>query len=571
MLFTLRKTALALALTAATLPAAAQVALNDGLDGNWYAAGAGGRGISVDVLPKADGSAQLYGVLFSYDASGAPLWLSFLADLSAGQNRIEAVPVYRFQGGAFDNALPAPSSNLIGNVTIDLASCSQISFDFTMASGSGLPDARLELNPAQANLGRSLNPLCNQPPTLSACPATTQAEGEDCLLPSRITQDLYLPAGRKYLVRGMVAVESGAALTIAPGVTVQGHSDNSSINFLAVKAGARLYAEGTPNQPIVFTGPQAEVGSWGGVVIAGHSICNDAAPGQPCKFEAVPEITYGGSDLNDSSGVLRYVRIQWAGFAVRQDEELNSLTLMGVGAGTVLDHVQVDGGKDDGFEFFGGNVNASHLVCSNMGDDCFDFDQGYAGQMQFLLAWQGENSDIGSDSNGIESDNDSSAMDKLPRTRPQIANISLIGSNDGKHGLRIRRGSGGNYANLVVSGFARKCLALDDAATFAIGGNATAQSEALSMTHSFVGQCAGGAFEDQSEDAYPVSAWFAAGAGNDTGDPMLQGYLPKPDSPLLHGGKTLEGDFFRKVNYRGAFAGQHDDWTRGWTVNLPAH
>ena len=515
--------------------------------------------------------ARIYGVVFTYDRDGRPLWLTLLGDVPAGQSVIEGVPVHRFEGGRFDSATPAPSSLAVGTAAIDVRSCDTIGLTLDMSAESGLPDAALDVAPAQVNVGYAANPLCSAAPALAACPAGTTAEGTDCLLPNAITGNLYLPAGRKYLVRGAVIVEGGATLTIAPGVTVQGHPDLSVANFIGVKQDGRIYAEGTPTRPIVFTGPTPDAGSWGGLHIAGRSTCNDfVSEAEPCRFEAYPDMAFGGGKLDDSSGVLRYVRIEWAGVPIRPNEELNSLTLLGVGSGTVIDHVQVDGGKDDGFEFFGGSVNGTHLVCSNMGDDCFDFDDGYHGRLQFLLAWQGDNTDIGADSNGIESDNSKNVPDLAPRTRPQISNITLLGSSTfpNKHGLRIRRGSGGNYANLVVHGFTDRCLALDDSATFALG-TAGAQGTALSMTHSFVGQCVGGAFDDSASDAYLVSAWFNAGTGNQSGDPKLNGFLPAAGSPLLQGGKSLADPFFRPVSYRGAFAGSHDDWTAGWTVNLP--
>ena len=565
MSFPFRKTALALALAGASLTAAAQVSLNDGLDGNWFAAGAGGRGVSIDMIAKPDGGALMYGVLFTYDAAGKPTWLSFLGDFAPGVNVVENVDVLRYEGGRFDAATPSPASTSVGKVAIDVSSCNALGLTLSMTAGSGLPDATLDVAPGQVNVGFEGNPLCTQAPVLSACPTGTTAEGSDCALPNSITGDLYLPAGKKYLVRGAVIVQDGATLTIAPGVTVQGHSDISTANFVGVKAGGRIYADGTPTQPIVFTGPTAEIGSWGGLHIAGRSTCNDYTSAEPCKFEAYPEMTFGGGQLDDSSGVLRYVRIEWAGIAIRENEELNSLTLLGVGAGTVLDHVQVDGGKDDGFEFFGGNVNGTHLVCSNMGDDCFDFDDGYHGKLQFLLAWQGDNTDIGGDSNGVESDNSNPSPDIQPRTRPEVANLTLVGSGEfaNRSGLRIRRGSGGLYSNVVVTGFTRVTLELDGPETWALGsGN-------LSLTHSFFAPSGSGLFGGTSTGAEAIGTWFNAFSGNQTGDAKLVGFLPQADSPVLSGGKSLSSPFFRPVSYRGAFAGAHDDWTRGWAVNLP--
>ncbi len=567
MSFPFRKTVLALALSSASLTAFAQVSINDGLDGQWYDASAGGRGVSVDVMPRADGGALLYGVVFAYDAAGKPLWLSFLGDFAPGTTQVENVDLYRHEGGRFDSGTPAPSGTVIGKIAIDVSSCTTLGLKLDMDAASGLPNATFDVTPGQINVGYEGNALCAQAPVLEACPTGTTAEGEDCLLPNSISDALYLPAGKKYLVRGAVIVEAGGSLSIDPGVTVQGHVDDSVTNWIGVKQDGRIYAEGTPTRPIVFTGPTTDIGSWGGLHIAGRSTCNDyVSEAEPCRFEAYPDMAFGGDKLNDNSGVLRYVRIQSAGALTPfANQEFNSLTLLGVGAGTTIEYVQVDGGKDDGFEFFGGTVNGRNLICSNMADDCFDFDDGYQGKLQFLLAWQGDNYDIGNDSNGIESDNSNPSPDIQPRTRPQISNMTLVGSGQftNLHGLRIRRGSGGLYANLVVSNFTGVSLALDGGQTWAL------EADDLSFTHSFLGQSGAGFFGGNAASAEAVGAWFNAFAGNQTGDAMLDGYLPQADSPVLSGGQSLPDPFFRPVSYRGAFAGAHDDWSRGWAINLP--
>jgi hypothetical protein len=138
-----------------------------------------------------------------------------------------------------------------------------------------------------------------------------------------------------------------------------------------------------------------------------------------------------------------------------------------------------------------------------------------------------------------------------------ISNVTLVGAGSvGNEGARIRRGSGGNYSNILITGFRDRCLNLDDAGTFALG-TASVQGERLTFTNSFIGQCAGGAFED------------AAGAGNGTGDPQLTGFLPAAASPVVSGGKAPADGFFQPAAYRGAFAGPTDNWTKGWTVRLP--
>lgn len=564
-----RKTALALAIAATAAPAQAVVTLNDGLDGTWYKAGEGGRGVSFDIIPQADGSAVVFGGVFSYDGQGNPIWLTFGDTFAAGVDSKANIPVNRSNGGSFGTAFTAPVITAVGSATVTFTSCSSATVALDMNAASTLPDVTLTVAPSQQVLGFARNALCTETAALASCPAGTTANGNDCQLPASITGAMFLPAGKKYLVRGQVSIESGATLTIAPGVTVQGSTDVSTPNFLVAKVGGRLYAEGTPTQPIVFTGPQPVAGSWAGVVLAGDSVCNDAPAGGTCQFEAVPSITYGGNDAADSSGALRYVRIQYAGQLVAPNEELNALTLLAVGSGTVLDHVQVDTGLDDGFEMFGGTVNGRHLVCSNMTDDCFDFDQGYSGKIQFALALQGTPGSFTSDPNGIESDNDGTNNDKAPRTRPTVSNMTLVGNPaaSGGEGARLRRGTGGNYTALAVTGYADRCLNLDDAGTFALG-TAAAQGEILSIRNSHVGTCAGGAFEDNAADPYLVSAWYAAGASNATGTPEITRFLPNANSPLLGGGAAPADPFFRPVTYKGAFAGPNDNWTAGWTINL---
>lgn len=565
----LRKTALALAIAATAAPAQAVVTLNDGLDGTWYKAGEGGRGVSFDIIPQADGSAVVFGGVFSYDGQGNPVWLTFGDTFAAGVDSKANIPVNRSNGGSFGSTFTAPVTTAVGSATVTFNSCSSATVALDMNAASTLPDVTLTVAPSQQVLGFPRNSLCTETAALASCPAGTTANGSDCQLPASITGSMFLPAGKKYLIRGQVSIEGGATLTIAPGVTLQGSADVSTPNFLVAKVGGRLYAEGTPSQPIVFTGPQPVAGSWAGLVLAGDSTCNDAANGATCQFEAVPSITYGGNDLADSSGVLRYVRIQYAGQLVAPNEELNSLTLLGVGSGTVLDHVQSDTGLDDGFEMFGGSVNGRYLVCSNMTDDCFDFDQGYTGKIQFALAVQGTPGSFTGDPNGIESDNDQASFDKTPRTRPTVSNMTLVGTPAATsgEGARIRRGTGGNYTSLVITGYADRCLNLDDAATFGLG-SVTAMGELLSIRNSHVGVCANGAFEDNTADAYAISAWYATGTANTTGTPELTRFLPNANSPLLSGGAAPSDPFFRPVSYKGAFAGPNDNWTAGWTVNL---
>lgn len=550
MSFPFRKTLLAAALAVASSGAFAGALVNDGLDGAWAVPTDSARGALFDVLPREDGSADVFGAVYTYDAEGAPLWLTFVANFQPGQSVVDGIEVARYHGGSFGYPSAPATEEIVGTATLDLSGADSISLALDV---DGLPDVVLDLQPAHSIFSGYIAPASTAAPVLSSCPTGTTAQGDDCVLPNGINGSLILPAGKTYLIRGEVSVNSGGVLTIEPGVTLKGHADTSTLNYLVVRQGGRIYADGTPTRPIVFTGPEPVIGSWGGVAIAGYSTCNDG----DCSFEANPDIKYGGNDLHDNSGILRYVRIEYAGIAISENSEFNGLTLLGVGDGTTLEYVQVDSGKDDAFEWFGGSVNGRYLVASNVGDDAFDFDQGFSGKLQFLLNWQGDNTDIGSDSNGIESDNDVDAHDKLPRTLPQISNITLVGSEGGRSGIRIRRGSDGLYSSLVATGFQNYTIGVDDAATLAL------PHSTLSFTNSFFGPSGLGTVQANTVD------WLAGFTGNRDGDPKLNGFLPAADSPLLTGGQSLSDPYFRPTSYVGAFAGPHDNWTAGWTVRLP--
>ncbi len=559
----IRKTLIAAACAVAFTSSVSAAVVTDAFDGAWTKIGGDeNKGLMVDYIPSAN---LVFGAFFTYANDGSQIWSTIAVPLVDGQLDYSNVDVLRFTGGQFSTA-GSPTSTVIGKAQVSFA-CDVITMDITPANGSNITPANFVFQPS-LGLKKMTTGECNEP--VATCPAGTTAEGSACALPSSITNDLILPAGKTYLVRGQVSVQSGASLTIAPGVTVQGVSEFTQANFIAVLQGGKIFAEGTATQPITFTGPTTEAGSWAGLVIAGNSTCNAAIGGQLCKFEAVPSILYGGTNLEDNSGRLRYVRILNAGQEVAPDEELNALTLLSVGSGTQIEYVQVDNGLDDGIEWFGGSVNVRHTVCSNMTDDCYDMAQGYTGKGQFMLAYQGAPASFTLDPHGIELDNTNPSSTTPPITQPQFSNMTLVGSAAGTdgEGIRLRRGGGGNFSNIVVTGYADRCLNLNDAETFGLA-SATAQGERLSMTHSFLGACVKGTFEDSSSDPYAVSAFYGAGAGNGSGDPLLSGFLPTATSPVLTGGDAPADGFFVPTSYRGAFAGPRDNWTAGWTVNLP--
>lgn len=376
-------------------------------------------------------------------------------------------------------------------------------------------------------------------------------------------------------------VRPGVTLTIQPGTTIQGEEGS----LLVVTRGAKIMAEGTAQKPIVFTSAQAQGqkrrGTWGGVLILGSAPINtnklSTPPSDEAVFEAfpasIPEGKFGGTNPADNSGVLKYVRIEFAGFNYVADREFNNLTLAGVGSGTTIDYVQVHGGSDDGIEFFGGTVNVKHIVSSQNGDDGFDADNGYNGKVQFLIVQNITPDGAREASNGYEIDNHGTAAsyNAEPRTNPTVYNATVIGDKDYTGGTQfagiLRRGTAGKYVNHVFMNFPRS-LEFRDAATEGqlTGGALAVQSSIFFQAPAAPPQASG----DIDEAAYLE----ATAALNRTVDPSIPGmnnkanptFKPNAASPVFAGCATPPSDGFFDVTATFCGAIGSDDWTAGWTA-----
>jgi hypothetical protein len=400
-----------------------------------------------------------------------------------------------------------------------------------------------------------------------------------------------LSAATDYLLQGLVTVKAGTTLTIEKGTVLKGEAQSKAI--LLVEAGAKIVAEGTEDEPIVFTSQAApgdrRAGDWGGVVILGNAPVN--VPGGKGNIEGILKTVsgtqYGGSDPDDSSGVFRFVRIEYAGVVLAQDNEVNGLTLGGVGRGTKLDHVQVRQALDDCFEFFGGTVDAKYLACQGNEDDGFDWDNGYSGRLQFLVLQQSPNH-VGED-NGFEADNDAQGSANAPVSNPTIFNASLFGKNadvdNVQYGMLLRRNTRATIKNVLVSGF-EASIDVRDPAT---AQNATSGS--LSLTNSLFWNAKNAGVTNQiaypetgetapnkdNDGAFDELAWFnGAASKNVVADPKTDGAFAQegpvfgPASSLVSNAATppSDGFFDASATYVGAFKDATDNWaTRGkWTV-----
>ncbi len=307
--------------------------------------------------------------------------------------------------------------------------------------------------------------------TLIGC--DTQLGGEEgpinvpqsTTLVGNINTTTTLTSDKVWTLKGYVYVTDGAKLIIEPGTTIL--SDIVEKGALVIERGAQIIAEGTPTKPIIFTSGRIVklAGDWGGIVILGRAKTNRTS--EP-TIEGGIGRPYGGTNDDDNSGVLRYVRIEYAGIAAMPNSEINALTLAGVGRGTIIENIQTIYANDDAFEFFGGTVNAKNLYAYATADDDFDFDFGYTGTITNGIAKRDPQFvDSGDAGNGIECDNDGTGSSAQPHTHPKLYNMILIGPDvstalsNHNLGLRFRRGTQFTMKNSVIWGWMKGGLSLE--------------------------------------------------------------------------------------------------------------
>ncbi len=297
------------------------------------------------------------------------------------------------------------------------------------------------------------------------------------VLKGRIDKDTVLREGTNYILSGIVYIVNNATLTVQPGVTVKGDYVGANVAALVITRGAKIIADGTQEKPIVFTSnsPVPRSGDWGGIVICGKAQVNTAFTGTGggtgvLQVEGGIDNSFGdglaggGATPNnaDNSGILRYVRIEYAGYAYQPDKEVNSLTMAAVGSGTIIDYVQVTYAKDDAFEWFGGTVNCKHLIAYKTQDDDFDTDNGYSGKVQFGIALRDSTIADISRSEAFESDNDAGGSLNSPQTKAVFSNMTVIGpratlANNGNSlylaAAHVRRNTGISIYNSLFLGW----------------------------------------------------------------------------------------------------------------------
>ncbi len=400
-------------------------------------------------------------------------------------------------------------------------------------------------------------------------------------------------------------------LTIQAGTVIIG--ERATKGTLIVHRGSKIIAEGTAAEPIIFTSERAigerEPGDWGGLVLCGKAKNN--LPGGTAELEGQYGAFHGGNDDDDNSGVLKYIRIEYAGIPINPNQEVNSLTMGSIGRGTKIEYVQCSYGLDDSFEWFGGTVNAKYLIAYRGLDDDFDVDNGYTGNVQFAVGFRGATQADQSGSNGFEVDNDGSGSAAMPFTAPYFSNISIIGpkaeiatsiSSQFQNGMHLRRNTKIKIYNTVVTGYPNGVY-IDGSTTQANAANGELQLKNMVVAgldgwgdNGFGNGTnhtpRGYAIRDLNTASPPAdikigdkkpSEWFAGIEGNKILLKRSQTglnadiFTPKPTLVLTTGladGLEKGGNntglpaFFENVDYIGAF--KSTNWTNGWSEFNPS-
>jgi hypothetical protein len=558
--------------------------IDESVEGFWYESNLNARrGWGFQYLRTSPETGVFFVAGYIYDDEGFPMWVTGQSTVRDGQFETD-ITLQLIGGGTFapEQGDPVVIDDNVGNLNIVFKSCNRA--DFTFSGGEG-PDFTQEFSHFREVIGGSREDNCVQQETFIGCPLGIEpgTKPRSCVLRGTYTSDLVLGNHALWQLDGVVYIgtpaafgggvpQSGPTLFIEAGTRIEGMVGPDA---LVISRGSKIIAQGQAHAPIVFSGPYtatqgAAPGDWGGLVINGAAAINNCDSVNPCENEGEGETgAYGGDDNEDDSGVLRYVRIQFAGGVIddEQDDDLPGLSLLGVGSGTVIDHVQVHGIHDDGFKMQGGTVNARHLVASDVGSDSFDFSEGYTGKIQHALVWQ-VNDDTGSSDRGIETENNDDP-DALPRTMPTMANVTMVGKM-GEAAIDVSAGSGGRFSNFVISLFG-DCIDIDDTATFAAAGTPASPSNVL-LFHNVLSFCHVD-YVYEAGDPWVTEDFVNAFPGNTRLlSPALDGFIPHDYADYLEDyplDPDFYDDFFEDVDWMGAFRSRDSAWHYGWTEFLP--
>jgi len=369
----------------------------------------------------------------------------------------------------------------------------------------------------------------------------TTIEGE-------VTGTFTITNDKDWLLTGGLYVADGGQLVVEAGSTVYA-DESDETPLISIRQGGQIIAEGSVNNPIVFTSinvldESASAGDWGGIIINGRATTNLGFFGESEGGAGF----YGGDQASDNSGIIKYTRIEYGGRVLGEENELNGLSLNAVGNGTTLEYIQAYKCSDDGFEFFGGTVNLRYAVSTANEDDAFDWTFGWNGYGQFWVVDQDGNGD-----NGLEADNNENEFGAEPFSDPVLSNFTFT-SEGGDVGVLLRHGTQGRVFNGIVTGFT------DAGVEFATSGDAFV-SDHLEDESLFTSNVSVFGL-DQSAETF---SHLGSANNNDTNEVTLDGFVGS--SPSSFDPSTIN-PWFMSTDYRGAVENAGADWTLGWVKNV---
>lgn len=421
--------------------------------------------------------------------------------------------------------------------------------------------------------------------------ATTTGTLRNCVLPTRIlgsSLELNDVAGVIYSLSGRtdvgddrgadpaapIAGRQAGTLIVNEGVTIFG---STSSDYLVVNRGSQIFVNGSPTNPVVFTGRQDVIGSatagtdqqWGGVIVLGRAPINNCPAGAVAPTLAAPNIAceaqiegadfalFGGATHNDNSGSISYAQIKFGGIEIGAGNEINGLTMGGVGAATTVSNVQVHYNFDDGIELFGGRVNLSNIVLTSIGDDSLDLDFGWTGAAQNVLVVQ----EAGRGDHGFEF-GDADAQPLF--THSKISNATIISTGDDAINVKEEHLMDLYNSVLVRSAASESCIDNDNAGV----NNPTFNSVVLTCGTNF------------ASGAGDTGAAFTAGANNNTAftSSLTNTFVNGANengvtvtAPVNHpfGSGVPASSFLTTPGNIGAVNAGNATWYQGWTCGLP--
>jgi len=438
-----------------------------------------------------------------------------------------------------------------------------------------------------------------QPPA-NTCPINTvAAAGQEtfagkpiCIIAggTAITTDTHLTSNFSYFLNGAVSFgvnditpkADKIKVTVDAGTTL--FAANETPSLFLVDRGAIAYINGTPDAPVIFTteleegveeiDPLTLRGTWGGVIVNGSAGINNQA-GTDQGEGGTGEFGGGANpDNTDDSGAFTYMQVRYAGTIITEEDELNSLALQGVGSDTIIDHVHIHNGADDGIEFYGGTVSASNVLVTGIDDDAIDWTLGWNGNLQDVVVKMTTSGD-----NCIEADNLGSNPTATPRAIPTVTNFTCIGSVGQKssgHALELKAGTGGLLSNFVIGGSfpqgGEGCILIAGDETFAQSTNGgTDFNDTLTLENSLITpECAADLQESHSgTPPFTTAQWFAAQSGSTAGAADLGGPWGWVNGSNINSvqAQVQSGPFFKARNRIGAVPNETVDFTLGWTYD----